>query len=184
MVLPVTMPALDGNYLSGHLWRKFDKDGILGGGDLSRGSFVQDDFTNFGTTSLYDGHIILATGTGTTLAQITSEADAKGIVRLLLDGDAANDEAVLQCGAGIDVGAFKLANKDLCFESRVRVDAITAAKWSWFIGLATGGATGAAITDKMFADTTGCSLCNELFRWVPAPSRRGWSARRHVPVVW
>jgi len=158
-----TWDELDGYGLSGRLWRKFDRDGILVAKDPTLGVGIYDDFVQFGATSLHAGHIILASGTGTTVAQIDSEAYAKGIVRLLLDGDAANDETVLQLGAGLDDGPFMFANHDLCFEARVRVDAITASKWSWFVGLATGGAAGAAITDKMFADTTGALYATNSF---------------------
>lgn len=158
-----TWDELDGSYLSGRLWRKFVQDGILVAKNRTLGIGIEDDFIKFGATSLHDGYIILATGSGTTVAQITSEADGFGIVRLLLDGDAGNDEAVLQLGAGLDVGPFKLASNDLCFEARIRVDAITAAKWSWFVGLASGGAAGAAITDKMFVDSTGALYATNSF---------------------
>jgi hypothetical protein len=153
----------DGDYLSGRLWRKFFQDGILVYKNRALGVGFEDDFLNFGNTSLYDGYIKLATGSGTTVAQIPSVAGAFGIVRLLLDGDAANDEAVLQYGGGLDVGPFKLANKDLCFEGRVRVDAITASKWSWFLGLATGGAAGAAIADLLFTDSGGALYATNSF---------------------
>lgn len=154
--------AADGRGLSSDLWKNFPYREIFAG-DLGVGVGKCDDFVQFGATSLHDGHIILATGTGTTVAQIASEDDARGIVRLLLDGDAANDEAVLQLGSGLDVGPFKLTGNDACYEARIRVDAITAAKWSWFHGFASGGSAGAAITDKMFVDTTGALYATNSF---------------------
>lgn len=150
----------DGYQLSGRLWRNFAPP--VGGGfertQSGNPAFgVFDHFMNAGTTSLYDGYIRVATGGdgGITVAPVSSEANHPGIMRLAMDTGTANDEAALQFGAGLDVGLFKLASSDLCFEAYMRVSAITAAKWSWFVGLATGGAAGAAITDKCFADTTG-----------------------------
>ena len=146
--------------LSNDLWATMPLEAICAGfGDRMNGFGIYDDFLRFNPTSLADGYIILSTGSGTTLAPITSEAHHPGIVRLLMDGDAADDENVLQLGAGVDVGAFKFAATDLCFEAYVRIgaaaagDAITDDNWAWFLGLATGGAAGAAITNLMMADT-------------------------------
>jgi hypothetical protein len=123
---------------------------------------VFDHFLNYGNTSLYDGKIILAAA-GCSAAQIASEASHPGIVRLTIDGNAADDEVVLQLGAGLDAGPFLLAANPLVFEAYIRVSAVTEAKWSWFVGLASGGSAGAAITDKMFADTTGAVYATQSF---------------------
>ena len=160
-----TWDELDGRGLSGRLWRKF---ALPSGGVFERTAsgnpafgFI-DDFLKYGNTSLYDGKIILA-GSGCSVAQISSEAGRPGIIRATIDGNGANDEAVMQAGAGLDVGPFKAAGSELAFEACIRVSAITAAKWSWFVGLATGGAAGAAITKKMFADTSGAVYATQNF---------------------
>ena len=155
-------PELPGSNLYGlteALWGKIPRDMIFGFQDRNVGIGHYDDFLKFAGASLHDGYVIVSTGSGTTLLPITSEANAPGIVRSLLDGDAANDENVLQLGNAIDVGAFKFANTDLCFEARVRIgagttgDAIDSDNWAWFVGMATGGAAGAGITDLLMADT-------------------------------
>ena len=149
--------GMEGIGLSPNLWRSVPTELLLCGPDVGAGFGLFNHFIRFGNTSLYDGHILLQTGSGSTIAQITSEAAAPGIVRLSLDGDAANDETVLQVGNGLDVGPFILSSYDFVFEARVRFNsfALVADKNSHFIGMATGGAAGAAITDKMFADSTG-----------------------------
>lgn len=110
-----------------------------------------DDFITWGNTSLYNGYILLQTATGTTL-QIASTSTAPGIVRLTSAAD--NDEAVIQTGNGLDVGAFRL-QRDFAFEARVRLNAaaIVAGDHGYFIGMATGGASGCAIANQLF--TTG-----------------------------
>lgn len=156
-------PQLPGSNLYGlsqNLWRDIPTDMIFGQADRRAGIGFFDDFL-FGTaTSLYSGYIKLL-GSGCTATVITSEANHFGIMRLLIDGNAADDEAVIQAGLGIDVGPYKFAATPLVFEAYIRPSAVTAAKWSWFCGLATGGAAGAAITDLMFADAS--SSANALY---------------------
>jgi hypothetical protein len=149
--------GMEGIGLSPNLWRSMPTELLLNGPDVGAGWGFFDHFLRFGNTSLYDGHIILATGSGTTVAQIDSEATAPGIVQLTLDGDGANDEAVFQTGNGLDVGPFIMSSYDFVFEARVRFNAyaIVASKASYFIGMATGGAAGAAITDLLFTDSGG-----------------------------
>mgnify|MGYP001596475504 CR=1 FL=1 len=72
-------------------------------------------------------------------------------MQLALDGNADNDEAVLQWGRGLGA-PFKLADKDLVFEARFSISAITAAKWDIAVGL---GEVGMGSTDALFGDTSG-----------------------------
>lgn len=106
-----------------------------------------DDFL-FHDTTTGDGYGKLLTNSPT-IAQISSEAGAPGIVRFLLDAD--NEEAVLQPGNILDVGPYRL-QKDLAFECRIRVDAeaIVAGDHSFLFGLANGGASGAAATGVLY----------------------------------
>jgi hypothetical protein len=85
---------------------------------------------------------------------LSPAANHPGILRISMDGTQ-DDEGVIQFGNGLDVGAFKF-NSDLAFEAYVRPSAngIVVNVASIFCGLASGGTAGAAITDKMFADTT------------------------------
>ena len=113
-----------------------------------------DDFLSFSETTLTGGYIHLETATGT-IAQYASTATAPGVIRLTSSAD--NDEAVIQLGNGLDVGAFRL-QKDFVFETRVRVNAaaIVADDHGFFIGMATGGASGCAIANQLF--TTGDAI--------------------------
>lgn len=115
-----------------------------------------DDFLSFPATTLYNGYIIVATNGSIAMIPSTgnSATTALGIASLNTNSTA-NDECVLQLGNGLDVGAFKISDKDLGFEARMSASLITANKLSWFVGLAMGGAAGAGITDKLFDDTTG-----------------------------
>lgn len=149
-------PSMPGSNLYGYsenIWGNVPVDQILSG-DRSCGFGFQDDFIRLGNTSLYDGYIRMVTAT-CAVQQITSETNHPGILQLYVVGDTANDECVVQLGNGLDVGAFDLLNDGLAFEAYIRPEKTTTAMWSWFCGLAIGGAAGAAITDKMFADTTG-----------------------------
>ncbi len=123
-----------------------------GEGNAAFGHF--DDFIRFSETTLTDGYIHLETATGT-IAQLASTATAPGIVQLTSAAD--NDEAVIQLGNGLDVGAFRL-QKDFAFEARVRLNAaaIVAGDHGFFIGMATGGASGCAIANQLF--TTGDAI--------------------------
>jgi hypothetical protein len=107
-----------------------------------------DNFHSFQATTLEGPYKILE-GSGCTIEQIADTATEKGIVQLSLDGNADNDEAVLQCGRGLSA-PFKLADKDLVFECRLALSAITAAKWDIAVGL---GNVGMGVTDKLFVDT-------------------------------
>lgn len=109
-----------------------------------------DDFHTFNATTLVGPYANLLS-TGCTAALAADTATEKGVLALSLDGNAANDEAVLKWGGTLSA-PFKLADKDLCFECRLAVSAITAAKWSWAVGL---GQADMITTDLLFADTTG-----------------------------
>jgi len=109
-----------------------------------------DDFHTFNATTLVGPYANLLT-TGCTAALAADTATAKGVLALAVDGNAANDEAVLKWG-GTASAPFYLANHDLAFECRLAVSAITAAKWSVGIGL---GQADMITTDLLFVDTTG-----------------------------
>lgn len=109
-----------------------------------------DDFHTFNATTLVGPYANLLTA-GCTAALAASTATEKGVLALAVDGNAANDEAVIKWG-GTASAPFKLADKDLCFEVRLAVSAITAAKWSIGIGL---GEANMIVTDGLFVDTTG-----------------------------
>jgi hypothetical protein len=157
-----TFTDLDSRLPSGTLWRGFAPPTLLlpGGssapdhsGNPSFGFF--DNFFTVPTTTLISPYLKLASA-GCTIEQIVDTATEKGIIQLSMDGNAANDEAVLQWGRGIAAPFEFNVAKDLVFECRLAVSAITADKWSIFVGLALAdGTDGAGITDKLFADTTG-----------------------------
>lgn len=109
-----------------------------------------DDYLTFNATSLVGPYMNLLSA-GCTAALAADTATEKGVLALAVDGNAANDEAVIKWG-GLLSAPFKLANNDLAFECRLAVSAITAAKWSWLLGL---GAADMIVTDTMFVDTTG-----------------------------
>lgn len=157
----LTFDEFDTRLPSGRLWRGFAPPALMGpagttwmapSGNPAFGFF--DNFQSFHATTL-EGPYKFFKGTGCTVEQIVDTATEKGILQLGIDGNAANDEAVLQWGRGLSAPFF-FGNKDMVFECRLTVSAITAAKWSIFAGLALADATdGAGITDKIFADTTG-----------------------------
>lgn len=107
-----------------------------------------DDFHSFQASTLEGPYLILES-TGCTVEQIADTATEKGLVQLALDGNADNDEAVLQWGRGLGA-PFKLTGNDLVFECRLSISAITAAKWDIAVGL---GNVGMGATDKLFVDT-------------------------------
>jgi hypothetical protein len=109
-----------------------------------------DDFMTFNATSLVGPYMNLLTA-GCTAAVAADTATEKGVLALAVDGNAANDEAVIKWG-GLASAPFFLANNDLAFECRLSVSAITAAKWSYGIGL---GEANMIVTDGLFVDTTG-----------------------------
>jgi hypothetical protein len=143
----------DGNGLSGRLWSRFLRDGILICRDRSLGIGFFDDFLEFQASTL-EGPYLLLEGTNCSIEQVADTGDSAttglGLVKMILDGNAAADEVVLQRGRGLSA-PFKLADKTLCFEARLKVDAITAAKWAWAVGL---GEVGMGATDCLFVDTT------------------------------
>ncbi len=136
-----TFQDFDSRLPSGTLWRGFAPPTLLlpGGssapdqsGNPSFGFF--DNFFTVPTTTLLSPYLKLASA-GCTLEQIVDTATEKGIIQFSNDGTA-NDEVVLQWGRGIAAPFEFNVAKDLVFECRFAVSAITAAKWSIFAGLA------------------------------------------------
>ena len=156
----LTFDDFDSRLPSGRLWRGFAPPANMGplgtywttpSGNPAFGFF--DNFHSFQASTLEGPYKILESA-GCTVEQIVDTATEKGLVQLAIDGNAADDEAVLQWGRGLGA-PFLFSDKDLVFECRLTVSAITAAKWSIFSGLALAdGTDGAGITDKIFADTT------------------------------
>lgn len=143
-------------HFSPKLWRGFGAPTNMGpsgssyqtpSGNTVFGFF--DDFHTFNATSLVGNYANLL-GTGCTAALAADTATEKGVLALSLDGNAANDEAVLKWGGTLSA-PFKLADNDLVFECRLAVSAITAAKFSWAVGL---GQADMITTDLLFVDTT------------------------------
>ena len=151
----VTFDDLTQPYLpSGRLWRGFAPPTSFGphgttcisqSGNPAFGFF--DNFHSFQANSL-DGPYLILESAGCTVEQIADTATEKGLVQLALDGNAEDDEAILQWGRGLGA-PFKLADNDLAFECRLSLSAITAAKWSVGVGL---GEVGMGATDAMFTD--------------------------------
>lgn len=142
---------------SGRLWSKFappSSFGPLGSSTICQSGNVAfgfyDNFHSFHATTAEGPYRILESA-GCTVEQIADTATEKGLIQLAIDGNAANDEAVLQWGRGLGA-PFILADNDLVFECRLNVSAITAAKWSWAVGL---GEVSMGATDGLFVDTTG-----------------------------
>jgi hypothetical protein len=137
----VTYDELNVGYLpSGRLWRGFAPPMSFGphgtttiaqSGNPAFGFY--DNFHTLHATSL-DGPYLRFVSAGCTAEQIADTATEKGLVQLAIDGNAAHDAAILQWGRGLGA-PFQLADNDLVFEARLAVSAITAAKWSWAIGL-------------------------------------------------
>jgi hypothetical protein len=159
----LTFDEFDTRLPSGRLWKAFGPPmgmGPLGttfmtpGGNPAFGFF--DHFHSFQASTLEGPYLILE-GTGCSVEQINCTATEKGIVQLSLDGNADNDEAVLQWGRGLGA-PFKLADKDLVFEARFALSAITAAKWDIGVGL---GEVGMGATDSLFVD--GDTLADKNF---------------------
>lgn len=158
--MQVTMDDFDSRLLSGRLWRGMAPPtsiGPLGGtyetpsGNPAFGFF--DNFHSFHATTKEGPYLMLETGGdgGITVEQVADTATEKGIVALTMDAGTNEDEAILQWGRGLGA-PFKLVDKDLVFECRFAVSAITASKWSIGVGL---GEVGMGATDALFADTTG-----------------------------
>jgi hypothetical protein len=173
------MDDFDSRLLSGRLWKAFAPPpsmSALGStwqapsGNPAFGFF--DNFHSFQATTAEGPYKILE-GSGCTIEQIADTATEKGLVQLALDGNADNDEAVLQWGRGLGA-PFKLADKDLVFEARLSVSAITAAKWDIAVGL---GSVGMSVTDKLFPDTSGVATDADFVGFVKlAAEGAAWDA--------
>lgn len=150
-----TWDEFSSRFPSGRLWKGFAAPATMSplgthfqgpSGNPAFGMF--DDFFSFHASTLEGPYKILE-GTGCTIEQVSDTATEKGIVRLALDGNADNDEAVLQWGRGL-CAPFKLTGKDLVFECRFALSAVTASKFDIAFGL---GDAGMGVTDKVFVDT-------------------------------
>jgi len=141
---------------SGRLWRGFAPPQAFGphgnlavgqSGNPAYGFF--DNFHSFQASTLEGPYLILESA-GCSVEQIADTATEKGLVQLAIDGNANNDEAVLQWGRGLGA-PFKLsaASGDLVFEARFSLSAITAAKWDIAVGL---GQVNMGATDGLFTD--------------------------------
>ena len=160
----LTFDDFDSRLPSGRLWKSFSPPASMGphgthwttpSGNPAFGFF--DNFHSFQASTLEGPYKILESA-GCTVEQIADTATEKGLVQLALDGNADNDEAVLQWGRGLGA-PFKLADKDLVFEARFSLSAITAAKWDIGLGL---GEVGMGATDALFGDTSGLADKNFL----------------------
>lgn len=172
----ITFDDLDIQYLpSGRLWKglaaptSFGPLGTTTIGQSGNPAFgFYDNFHSFHASSLEGPYRILE-GTGCTIEQIADTNTEKGLVQLTIDGNAANDEAVLQWGRGLGA-PFRLANNDLAFEACLSVSAITAAKWSWAVGL---GEVAMGATDQLFVDSTGAVADRSFLGFVKLAAAAG-----------
>jgi hypothetical protein len=134
---------------SPQLWKNFPDEDILVRKDRNVGYGFYDDFENFDPTTLTGGYVMLATSG--TIAQIADTGNTAttglGIVHATTNGSA-YDELIMARGCGLSA-PYKLADNDLCFEARFTVSAITAAKYSMFVGLSE---IAAATTNHLYAD--------------------------------
>jgi hypothetical protein len=160
----VSMDDFDSRLPSGRLWKGFAPPMMMSplgsyftteSGNPAFGFF--DNFHSFQASTLEGPYLILE-GTGCSVEQIADTATEKGLVQLALDGNADNDEVHLQWGRGLGA-PFKLADKDLVFECRFSISAITAAKWDIGFGL---GEVGMGATDAFFADSSALADKNFL----------------------
>ena len=115
-----------------------------------------DDFMTFQASTLEGPYLTLETD-GIAVEQVNCTAGAKGIVAITMDAGTQNDEGILQWGRGLGA-PFKLADKDLAFECRIAVSAITAGEQTLALGLA---AVGAGATNQLIAD--GGALADQNF---------------------
>lgn len=168
----VTFDEFDSRLPSGKLWKAFSPPPGMGphgatfqtpGGNPAFGFF--DNFHSFQDSTLEGPYLMLETS-GCSVEQIADTATEKGIVQLALDGNAGNDEAVLQWGRGLGA-PFKLADNDLVFEARFAISAITAAKWSIGVGL---GEVGMGATDCLFSDSSGVLADKNFLGFVHLPA--------------
>lgn len=174
----LTFDDFDSRLPSGRLWKGFAPPAAMGplgstwetpSGNPAFGFF--DNFHSFQASTLEGPYKILESA-GCTIEQIADTATEKGLVQLAIDGNADNDEAVLQWGRGLGA-PFKLADKDLVFEARLSVSAITAAKWDIGVGL---GEVGMGATDALFGDTSGLADKNFLGFVKLAAEGAAWDA--------
>ena len=145
------LPESDTYGPSQAVWAGVPLDQILGWGDRNVGFGFFDDFEHFCPTTLVGPYKFLATDGGITQLQIADTAEgtagARGAMTITFDAGAAYDEGFIQRGCGLSA-PYKF-DHDLCFEARFKVSAITAAKWSLFLGLTEVGGIG---TNHIFAD--------------------------------
>ena len=95
-----------------------------------------------------------------TIPKIADTATAKGLVQLAVDGSGADEEAVLQWGRGLGA-PFKFVDKDMVFECRFSLSAVTASKWSIGVGL---GQVNMGAADGLFVDVgSGGGLADRNF---------------------
>jgi len=145
------IPGGDTYGLTNALWAKMPLDMIFGFKDRNVGFGFFDDFEYFCPTTVVGPYKFLATDGGITQLQIADTAEgtagARGAMTITFDAGAAYDEGFIQRGAGLSA-PYKF-DHDLCFEARFKVSAITAAKWSMFLGLTEVGGIG---TNHIFAD--------------------------------
>lgn len=143
------------NFPSGRLWRGFAAPSAFGphgnvafgeSGNPAFGFF--DNFHTFNATTL-DGPYASLVTSGGSLALAADTATEKGLLAATLAGDTQEDEVILKWGGTLSA-PFKLADKDLVFEARLSVSAITAAKWNLGIGL---GQADMITTDLFFTDS-------------------------------
>lgn len=81
-------------------------------------------------------------GTTNAAGVVLAQTPLEGGVISVTGNDADNDEAILQAGGNIDGGAFAIDEDGiyvLAFETRFRVESITANQMGLFLGLAEGG---------------------------------------------
>lgn len=151
----ITMDDFDSRLLSGRLWRGFAPPSSMGphgsmwmtpSGNPAFGFF--DNFHTFNATTLVGPYATLVTDGGT-LALVADTATEKGLLGMTLVGDTQEDEVIVKWG-GTLTAPFKLADKDLVFEARLSVSAITAAKWDIGLGL---GQADMITTDLLFTDS-------------------------------
>ena len=153
----VTFEDMSTRLFSPRVWRGFAAPTAMGphGGMWTGGSGNPafgffDDFLSFQASTLEGPYLILETD-GIAVEQVNDVAGVKGLLNITFDSGTAEDEGVLQWGRGL-CAPFKLADKDLAFECRMAVSAITASKWSAGVGL---GEVGMGATDCLFVDSTG-----------------------------
>lgn len=162
----ITFDELNIPYLpSGRLWRGFapptsfaptGSAAISQSGNPAFGFY--DNFHSFHNTSA-EGPYRIVVGAGCTVAQVADTATEKGLIRLSLDGNLANDEAILQWGRGL-AAPFVATGNDLVFETRISISNATSALSSFAFGLAS---VGAGATDGLIVDGAPGALADTNF---------------------